>query len=460
MIKTDYLVVGAGASAMAFVDTLLHQTDATVTIVDKRAAPGGHWNDAYPYVRLHQPSSYYGVASRPLGAGRIDTTGLNEGFEELATSSEILAYFQGLMERDFLPSGRVTFYPKTEYTETGSLRNLLSGQEETISVQARLVDATICENTIPLTHRRKFNVEDGVHCIPPNHVPQTARSGQDIVVLGAGKTAMDTVVWLLNNGMAADYVAWVVPRDPWMINRAFAQPSGAFFTENYGGMANMLEAFRDASDAADFALRMEAAGLWMRLDPNITPEIMHGPTIAPKELALLRSVSRIHRLGRVQSLSTSAMTLERGTVQVSENTVFVDCTASALSHHDTWPVFSKDRIAIQMIRLFQPCFSAAMIAKLTSLDLDDKARNKLATPLPMTDSVQSWISAQLGSMMNQAAWGQVPELKDWIKTCRLDGFGRAAREVDRTRSDVQTTFERMQAASLPAMSRMQFLMNT
>jgi cation diffusion facilitator CzcD-associated flavoprotein CzcO len=54
---TDYLVIGAGAAAMAFTDALLEHSDATVAIVDRRHAPGGHWIDAYPYVRLHQPSA-------------------------------------------------------------------------------------------------------------------------------------------------------------------------------------------------------------------------------------------------------------------------------------------------------------------------------------------------------------------------------------------------------------------
>ena len=32
----------------------------------RRAKPGGHWMDAYEFVRLHQPAAYYGVNSRPL----------------------------------------------------------------------------------------------------------------------------------------------------------------------------------------------------------------------------------------------------------------------------------------------------------------------------------------------------------------------------------------------------------
>ncbi|HET8938855.1 MAG TPA: NAD(P)-binding protein [Polyangiales bacterium] len=64
-IETDYLVIGAGAMGLAFADELLTRTDAHITIVDKRSAAGGHWNDAYPFVRLHQPSVFYGVERIP-----------------------------------------------------------------------------------------------------------------------------------------------------------------------------------------------------------------------------------------------------------------------------------------------------------------------------------------------------------------------------------------------------------
>ena len=42
-LTTDYLVIGAGASAMAFVDTLLSEdANATVAMVDREHRPGGH----------------------------------------------------------------------------------------------------------------------------------------------------------------------------------------------------------------------------------------------------------------------------------------------------------------------------------------------------------------------------------------------------------------------------------
>jgi len=57
LIETDYLVVGAGAAAMAFVDTILSDTDSRIVMVDRRDRPGDHWNDAYPFVGLHQPAA-------------------------------------------------------------------------------------------------------------------------------------------------------------------------------------------------------------------------------------------------------------------------------------------------------------------------------------------------------------------------------------------------------------------
>ena len=57
--ETDYLVVGCGASAMAFTDVMLKETNATITILDRRHAPGGHWNDVYPFVKLQR---YFQIA--------------------------------------------------------------------------------------------------------------------------------------------------------------------------------------------------------------------------------------------------------------------------------------------------------------------------------------------------------------------------------------------------------------
>ena len=51
-----------------------------------------------PFVRLHQPSAFYGVASRVLGTDSIDETGPNAGFYERATAAEICDYFDKVLD--------------------------------------------------------------------------------------------------------------------------------------------------------------------------------------------------------------------------------------------------------------------------------------------------------------------------------------------------------------------------
>ena len=103
-IEVDYLVVGAGATGLAFTDALISGSDATVLMVDRRHGPGGHWNDAYPFIRLHQPSAFYGVNSLNLGEDRIDETGPNAGSYERATAAEICDYFQTVLNDRLLAS--------------------------------------------------------------------------------------------------------------------------------------------------------------------------------------------------------------------------------------------------------------------------------------------------------------------------------------------------------------------
>ncbi|MBB4928071.1 cation diffusion facilitator CzcD-associated flavoprotein CzcO [Kitasatospora kifunensis] len=100
---------------MAFADALVAETDATVAIVDRYGRPGGHWTLAYPFVRLHQPSSFYGVNSRALGTGEVDQHGWNAGLHELASADEILTYFDQVMRKTLLHAGLVSARVHLDY---------------------------------------------------------------------------------------------------------------------------------------------------------------------------------------------------------------------------------------------------------------------------------------------------------------------------------------------------------
>jgi cation diffusion facilitator CzcD-associated flavoprotein CzcO len=106
--RDDYLVVGAGASGLAFGDALLAESDLEVTVVDRRPVPGGHREHAYPFVCLHTPSAYHGINSLPLSEDRVDRAGENAGYYERATGADVRAYFAAAADH-LAATGRVSF---------------------------------------------------------------------------------------------------------------------------------------------------------------------------------------------------------------------------------------------------------------------------------------------------------------------------------------------------------------
>jgi hypothetical protein len=460
-LDTDYLVIGAGTAGLAFVDTLIDHSDAQITLVDERGLPGGHWNDAYPFVALHQPSAFYGVNSTLLGSGAKDRFGPNEGLYELASGPEICAYFQRVMQQRLLPSGRVDYRPLTRWLGDGQVESLLSGRRTTVNVRRKVVDARYLSPAIPSTHRPRFEVEEGVNLVPPNALPalwrDAAAGPRRFAILGAGKTAMDAAVWLLRAGAEPDSITWVVPRDAWLIARITTQPGPEFFEHSIGGQAAQLEAFAQATSVPDLFLRLEACGQLLRIDTTRTPSMFHLATIAPGEVEILRRIDKVVRLGRVQRLARDEMHLEQGRVPVAPGTVFVDCTASAVEERPVQRTFQDGLIVLQMLRLPQPAFSAALTAYVEANYADDAAKNRLCTTVPFPHRLEDYPKAMLASLWNQGQWGQDKALRGWIRDSRLDGFGRLLSGIAPDDHHKQATLGRLKTASMAAMTNLQRL---
>jgi NAD(P)-binding Rossmann-like domain len=203
-LKTDYLVVGAGATGLAFADALMAQADVEVTMVDRRPGPGGHWLNAYPFVRLHTPSANYGVNSLPLGEDRIDETGENAGFYERASGEAVCAYFAEASAR-LVGSGRLRLLAGHEYlgrsTDGEQVRDVGTGETHEIAVGRKVVDARYLEPSIPATREAPFGVARNASMVPINDLPVAGRSASRYAVVGSGKTAVDACVWLLDSGV-------------------------------------------------------------------------------------------------------------------------------------------------------------------------------------------------------------------------------------------------------------------
>lgn len=455
-LKADYVVIGAGAMGMAFVDTLLTETDYDVIIVDAHDKPGGHWNDAYPYVTLHQPSAYYGVSSKELSKGHIDQTGLNKGLEDLATGPEILAYFDDVMRRRFLTSGRVQYFPMHQYDwKTGNVHSKLSRNVFSAQANKKIVDASWLKTSVPSTHKPNFQVAPKASLRPLNHLPKIAHEFDDFVVCGGGKTSMDAVLWLLENGCEPANIRWIMPRDGWLMDRGTTQTQNQFFFETMGNQARQMEAIAQSTSIENLFARLEEAGCLVRLDRNVKPQMFHGATVSKDELAELRRIKGMIRKGRIQKIEANQIILERGTEPTSLRTLHVDCTARAVANMEVVPVFQDNKIVLQTVRIVQPVFSASMIAYVEAHYDADEKKNELCKVVPLPNHDTDWIPVQAAAMMNQFVWSQDKQLRRWMRENRLDGYSNMIRSIGEDETDKMDIMNRMRAAGMDAMTNLQ-----
>ncbi|MCE4060821.1 hypothetical protein LXM60_11465 [Pandoraea sputorum] len=426
-IETDYFVTGTGALAMAFVDTLLSESpDARVVMVDRHHRPGGHWNDAYPHVRLHLSAAWYGVPSLELSDGSYELTGFNKGMPRLATGAEVLAYFELVMKQRFLASGRVQWFPKCDHFasegNTHRFRSLLSGVEHEVHVRRKWVNATLSNTEVPSTHPPKYRVADGVRCIPCNDLAKVARPYSCYTVVGAGKTGMDACIWLIENGVPCERIRWIMPRDPWMMDRAILLPGQMGWRRYFESCEVQFDAIRDASDVSDMFLRLEAGGVLMRIDPAVEPTVYRCALVSRGELAQLRKVGEIVRLGRLQAIEPSRIVLERGEFDADPDTLYIDCSASAVPY-SLWPnlpVFQDGTINLLFLRWCRPVFSGSVAAWVEAHVENQQEQNAMCVPVRPPEKPIDFLRMLEPTLANYTRWEQNPEMSAWLKACRLN----------------------------------------
>src|SRR6185503_8007497 len=173
----------------------------------------------------------------------------------------------------------------------------VSGETLELDVRRRVVDATYLSPTIPATTPPPFGVAGDARVVPVNDLARLTTAPNKYVIVGSGKTATDAIVWLLANGVQPDRIVWVRPREPWMLNRAVVQPDPAVAL---GLAADTMAAAANAESLDDMFVRLEAAGVMLRIDRNILPTMAKTPTLGAWELDLLRSVEHVVRLGHVK----------------------------------------------------------------------------------------------------------------------------------------------------------------
>lgn len=421
-LDTDYLVVGAGAMALAFVDTILDETDASVVIVDRYDKPGGHWRVGYDFVRLHQPSDYYGVNSRPLGSGAVERVGYNAGLLELAALDEIRDYFEKVMNETFLPTGRVRYFPNSDYVGNGQVARILSGDEFRVVPRRATVDGTFMKVAVPAVTPSPFTVRDDVRMVPPNGLARLSHRFDQYVVVGGGKTAIDTVLWMLDRGACPEQVSWVIPRDSWLFNREICQPGPQFIAMSDKYASAFSDAWLQSSSMDELYDKLVESEYIFRLSDEVRPTRNRCATVTRAELAAIRTITDVVRLGRVEEVNSAGLILELGTREFDGDVLYVDCTANGLARIDPVPVFRPGLITLESIAFCNQVFGASFIAHIEARFDDDTTKNSLTTPVLHPSDESDFIRSSLIEFSNALLWSEDPEIVEWQQRARLAGL--------------------------------------
>lgn len=422
-LETDYLVVGTGAAGMAFTDALLSHSDATVTLLDRRHAPGGHWIDAYPFVHLHQPSTFYGVSSVPLGCDTVDQSGINAGFHEMAGVDQVRAYYTKVMEQHFLPTGRVRHHPCSDHSIGPDGRHFitsrLTGAVQEVRVRRKLVDTGYLEGRIPATSPPPFEVADGVRCVAAGDIVRVPDRPERYVVIGTGKTALDTCVWLLSRGVPASAIQWVRPREGWWLNRRFNQP-GEGLPEFLAGVGLQFRAMAQATSVDDLFARLEADGIVLRVDTTVAPTMSRGAMISEDELALLRQIGDVVRQGHVRRIERDRIIFDGGSVPTDPGTLHVHCAAVGLARPALRPIFEADRVTVQPMFWGFACYQFALLGVIEATIADTAEKNRVCLPIRYWDEPRDYLSSYLARMVHDRARAAHPAVVAWANGTRLN----------------------------------------
>jgi hypothetical protein len=389
------------------------------------------------------------VASTLLGDGQPQADGPEAGLHERATGSEVCTYFERVLTERLVASGRVSFYPNCDYVGDRVFVSQLSGRRYAVPARCRVVDARYVAPDIPAKTPPPFGVAEGTRVVPVNDLVRLGAAPGQFVIVGAGKTATDAIVWLIDNGVDPDAICWVRPREPWMLNRAVVQPDPAVFI---GMAADTMAAAAAASSADDGFLRMEEAGVMLRIDRTETPTMAKTPTLAEWELDRLRRVENIVRMGHIRQVEPGRLVFAAGDVRVASDAVVVHCAAPGLKYPPLVPIWGTDAIRIQPIRAGFPCFGAALAGYVEATRDDDGEKNRLCPPSPLPDTPTDWCLMQVLGSKATASFGAEPDITAWANQVPLNPARTPPEQADRP--ELVAATDRLKSTAGAGLSRL------
>jgi hypothetical protein len=78
----------------------------------------------------------------------------------------------------------------------------------------------------------------------------------------------------------------------------------------------------------DLFARLDEQGILLRVDPSVPPTMFHGAIVGEAEIALLRQIENVVRLGHVRSVERDRIILDHGIIPATRDMLHLHCAAA------------------------------------------------------------------------------------------------------------------------------------
>ena len=82
------------------------------------------------------------------------------------------------------------------------------------------MDGTLCEVKVPATCKPGFSVSPDANFVSINGLSSVKDAPDKYLIIGAGKTGVDAVLYLLDNKVDPGKIWWIMPNDVWFFFRS------------------------------------------------------------------------------------------------------------------------------------------------------------------------------------------------------------------------------------------------